>query len=423
MWARRAASHPSSPPWRSFQPAAAGRPLRRPSWAAQRSPQQRLPAGFQETIRPQQAGDRPTAVRFAGRARLRRQKRGQIVVYDSRGPDADGLRRPAHPACTTSGTAACSAWRSTRSSRPAARTSTPSTRTTRTRQLAQTVPRWGDACPTPPGASADGCVVTGRLSRLPTAPRSADRGLVPAVPEPLGRLARLRPRRRALRLRRRRRELQLRRLRPGRIAGQPVRRPRGRAAERRRRRPRREARCAARTCATPDRPASTARSCASTRTPAPRCPTIRTPRQSGPERPPDRGLRPAQPVPHHGAARHQRGLVGDVGWGGGRRSTAYPTRPAPVRNFGWPCYEGTERQGGYDNLNLTSARTSTAGAGAQCRRSTRTPRRAGRRRRDLPDRSARRSPGCRVLRRAAAFPPATPARCSSPTTRATASGP
>ena len=29
-----------------------------------------------------------------------------------------------------------------------------------------TVPRWGDECPTPPGATADGCVVSGRLSRL-----------------------------------------------------------------------------------------------------------------------------------------------------------------------------------------------------------------------------------------------------------------
>ena len=27
-------------------------------------------------------------------------------------------------------------------------------------------PRWGDGCPTPPGATADGCVITGRLSRL-----------------------------------------------------------------------------------------------------------------------------------------------------------------------------------------------------------------------------------------------------------------
>jgi glucose/arabinose dehydrogenase/PKD repeat protein len=29
-----------------------------------------------------------------------------------------------------------------------------------------TFPRWGDDCPTPPGATADGCVVSGRLSRL-----------------------------------------------------------------------------------------------------------------------------------------------------------------------------------------------------------------------------------------------------------------
>ncbi|HEX6357567.1 PQQ-dependent sugar dehydrogenase [Actinophytocola sp.] len=29
-----------------------------------------------------------------------------------------------------------------------------------------TAPRWGDTCPTPPGATEDGCLVTGRLSRL-----------------------------------------------------------------------------------------------------------------------------------------------------------------------------------------------------------------------------------------------------------------
>ena len=31
-------------------------------------------------------------------------------------------------------------------------------------------PRWGDACPTPPGPTTDGCVVTGRLSRLQISP-------------------------------------------------------------------------------------------------------------------------------------------------------------------------------------------------------------------------------------------------------------
>ncbi len=29
-----------------------------------------------------------------------------------------------------------------------------------------TAPRWGDTCPTPPGATGDGCVISGRLSRL-----------------------------------------------------------------------------------------------------------------------------------------------------------------------------------------------------------------------------------------------------------------
>ncbi len=60
-----------------------------------------------------------------------------------------------------------------------------------------TAPRWGtagvtsDGCPTPPGSTDDGCVVSGRLSRLQangnvmTGPEQVlDRGLVPAVPEP-----------------------------------------------------------------------------------------------------------------------------------------------------------------------------------------------------------------------------------------------
>ena len=104
-----------------------------------------------------------------------------------------------------------------------------------------TAPRWGsvggtsDGCPTPPGATDDGCVVAGRLSRLQASGQrhdrlgaGADRGLVPAVPEPLDRQPGLRCRRRALRQRRGRRQLQLRRLRPGRRAAQPVRRSAGR---------------------------------------------------------------------------------------------------------------------------------------------------------------------------------------------------
>lgn len=36
----------------------------------------------------------------------------------------------------------------------------------------QTAPVWNDACPTPPGPTTDGCVVTGRLSRIPVDPVS-----------------------------------------------------------------------------------------------------------------------------------------------------------------------------------------------------------------------------------------------------------
>ena len=43
-------------------------------------------------------------------------------------------------------------------------TSTSCTRTTR--RSAARRPRWNDACPTPPGPTTDGCVVSGRLSRL-----------------------------------------------------------------------------------------------------------------------------------------------------------------------------------------------------------------------------------------------------------------
>ena len=104
-----------------------------------------------------------------------------------------------------------------------------------------TAPRWGtpgvysDPCPTPPGP-------TGRRlrgQRAPVAPAGrrqcddrrragADRGLVPAVPQPLDRRGGVRPRRGAVRQRRRRGQLQLRRLRPGRQPAESLRRPAGR---------------------------------------------------------------------------------------------------------------------------------------------------------------------------------------------------
>lgn len=45
--------------------------------------------------------------------------------------------------------------------------------------------------------------------------------------------------------------------------------------------------------------------------------------------------------------------IGDVGWNNWEEINrlASPTG-APVENFGWPCYEGDGRQGGYDGANL-----------------------------------------------------------------------
>jgi PKD repeat protein/glucose/arabinose dehydrogenase len=44
---------------------------------------------------------------------------------------------------------------------------------------------------------------------------------------------------------------------------------------------------------------------------------------------------------------------GDVGWNDWEEINRVPTPTAEVRNFGWPCYEGTGRMDSYDNLNLS----------------------------------------------------------------------
>jgi glucose/arabinose dehydrogenase len=44
--------------------------------------------------------------------------------------------------------------------------------------------------------------------------------------------------------------------------------------------------------------------------------------------------------------------VGDVGWSTWEEIDRIVTPTAPTTNFGWPCYEGNARQSGYDNLNL-----------------------------------------------------------------------
>jgi glucose/arabinose dehydrogenase len=44
--------------------------------------------------------------------------------------------------------------------------------------------------------------------------------------------------------------------------------------------------------------------------------------------------------------------LGDVGWNTWEEINHIPNPTAGVTNFGWPCYEGTGTQSGYDNANL-----------------------------------------------------------------------
>ncbi len=45
--------------------------------------------------------------------------------------------------------------------------------------------------------------------------------------------------------------------------------------------------------------------------------------------------------------------AGDVGWNNWEELNRMPTDPPSVVNFGWPCYEGVGRQGGYDGADLS----------------------------------------------------------------------
>ena len=71
-----------------------------------------------------------------------------------------------------------------------------------------------------------------------------------------------------------------------------------------------------------------------------------------PQCPAHRRPRPAQPLPLHRAARHRRAV--DRRRRMERLGGDQPARPVhhPGRNFGWPCYEGVNRQAGYDSANL-----------------------------------------------------------------------
>jgi glucose/arabinose dehydrogenase/PKD repeat protein len=57
--------------------------------------------------------------------------------------------------------------------------------------------------------------------------------------------------------------------------------------------------------------------------------------------------------------------LGDVGWNVWEEINRIPSPTAGVTNFGWPCYEGAGRQSGYDSPNLTICENLyAAGAGA-----------------------------------------------------------
>ena len=220
-----------------------------------------------------------------------------------------------------------------------------------------------DDCPTPRARPTTAAWSRGRLSRLQAAgnvmvgsEQVLHRRLVPAVSEPLDRQPGLRCRRRSLRERRRRRQLQLRRLRAGRRAR------RTRAATR-------PAASAAQAPPAAEGGALRSQDVRTTGDPAglngASCGVDPATGAGLPDNPIGVEQRPQRPTDRRAtacatrsASRSVRGPTrsGSVTWAGatGRRSTGWSARPAaPVDNFGWPCYEGDGRQGGYDAANLS----------------------------------------------------------------------
>ena len=71
------------------------------------------------------------------------------------------------------------------------------------------------------------------------------------------------------------------------------------------------------------------------------------------ERPPHRRVWPSESVPLRNQAGHQRPLDRRRGLERlGRDQQDCRPDGIPLRNFGWPCYEGAGRQSGYDGTNL-----------------------------------------------------------------------
>ncbi len=211
----------------------------------------------------------------------------------------------------------------------------------------------------------------------------------------------------------------------GRQPGQPVRRP-----ARRRRRLHDPADRRGRRAALPGpahrpatRRASTARSSASNPDTGAALPDNPNAASRRPERPPDHRLRAAQPVPLHVPARHERASGS---------ATSAGTTWEEINRIPSPAGAGRElRLALLRGHRPRSAATTpqpdicenlyAAGASASRRRCTPTTTRARSSTRELPDRrlvDLRASPSTT----GGTYPASTTARCSSPTTRATASG-
>ena len=242
-----------------------------------------------------------------------------------------------------------------------------------------TAPTWNDGCPTPPGPTTDGCLVSARVSRLQISGNvmtGTEQVLVndwcqQFPSHSIGTLLFGRDGYLYVSggdgasfnnvdygqygddLRRRQGESLRRSARCGRHRAEPHPRPRA-------------ARCAARASAVPTaRQPWTVRFCGSIRPPGQACPATR----STPRRTPNARRIVAYGLRNPFRITQRPGTdelwIGDVGWNTWEEidRVVSPTSTT-ASNFGWPCYEGASAQSGYQGagLNLCSSLYSTPGS-------------------------------------------------------------
>ena len=290
-----------------------------------------------------------------------------------------------------------------------------------TRRSAGTAPTWGtpgetfDDCPTPPGPTTDGCVVSGRLSRL-TASGDTMTGAEEVLINdwcgqfPSHRSGTSRSERGGARLRERRR------------GGERDHRDRLRAAQERVRRPPGAGGGAKQTPPTAEGGPAQPEPAASGRGAEELDGTILRVdpeyRQGPAEQPPGRAARTPNESrvvayglrnPFRFAVRpNSKALwIGDVGWTNVEEINRLvrPDRRAPAPNFGWPCYEGVNPQPSYQAAGLNICQGALRGAWRGHPAVLQLPAlRQGRPQRDLPPASSS-IQRARLLHPAAPIPP------------------